>query len=287
MSSDYESVYLQYRGFLYKKCLRFKDYCEMDDLMQMAYLALHKACDTYKEDMDTSWMHYLALCVKWTIIRELNQTKDIIRVPSHMNDKIQRYKRTRSELSHELFREPFVHEIAKRMKISASEAEATEDTIRMQVLASLDAQLSEDGDFTLADTLLDTEAEEMGADAERKELRKQLWAAVRNRLDDDAFDLIHEHFIVGTSVAEIARRKGVASQGMSESQRKALKKLQKDKQIQQIGKECGYTVSFRHVTYAEWKTSFTSAVEVEVLAREKRIEERRARMIEAQVENKK
>jgi|GEM_PF-4874834 len=268
---DCEALYLQYRGLIYKICNRFKDYCEIDDLMQTAYFGLHKAATTFNEDMDASFTHYVALCVKWVLIREIAKTRRLIRVPVHMNEKIQHYLRSHRELSHELLRDPLQHEIAQRMQIKVKDVEKIEKAINLQNVTSLDAPLTDDGGFTLADTVADADAEYIYAVAERHVLCTQLWAAARGCLRDDMFEVVSDYFRSGINFTKQAEQKETHRQCLHEKYKKALKLLRRNKQIQQIGKDCGYFYeSGRHVTLSEWKYTFTSTVEKEVLRREER-----------------
>ena len=271
---DYEGLYLQYRKFLWKICTRISSSntkFDMDDLMQMAYLGLHKAADTYSEYEGASFTHYLALCVKWAIIRELANYGYVVRVPMHINDQIQRYKNAKGELTHELLRDPLPHEIAQRMQIPTRDISDIERAVNLRSVTSLDAPIGDDGDNSLVDVLADTDAEDIYTSTERSMFRGQLWAAARCCLCDDLFGIISDYFRSGINFSKQAEIRGKQRQFLNEKYKTALNRLRRNKEIQQLAKDCGYACeSGRHVTLTEWKYTFTSTVEKEVLLREER-----------------
>jgi RNA polymerase sigma factor (sigma-70 family) len=197
MSNNYdmEILYQQYRPFLLKLCYRFKRVfhpCEIDDLHQQAYFGLHKAAESYSPEMGSSFIHYLALCVKWAIIREMANSGCTIRIPVHISDKIVNYQRTRKELTQKLMREPYLFEIAQQMEITTKTAEEINKAIRLQSTTSLDTPVGEDGSNTIGDFIPDENAADF-CSVERQELCDRLWELVYNQLDGELSNIVRWH----------------------------------------------------------------------------------------------
>lgn len=267
-NNDMEKLYRQYKPFLNKLCRRYINFCEMDDLLQMAYIGLHNAVSTFKEDAGASFMHYLSVCVKRTILRELENTGAIIRIPVHVQAKIRKYKQARQELTNDLFRQPFSHEIAEKLQIPLWDITEIEKVINLQSVASLDAPIGDDDGDSLSDIIADTVMEDAEVKAERQELRRLLWIAAKNCLDDDLLKFIYEYFHEEITLAELADRSGTSAEPLRNNLRRGIGRLRNDRRIRQLGVDYGYVGHYHHVTLSEYKYTWTSSVENEVLRRE-------------------
>jgi len=284
-STDYEAAYHQFKPFLAKLCYRFRNVCEQmehDDLMQIAFFGLCKAVDTYSEESGATFMHYLAMCVKWVIIREVEKCGYAIRISHDMNCKIRGYCRAVKELGIKLSRTPLPQEISARMNISISEVVEVERALRMQSIKSLDDPVGDDGESSFGDFI---PADDDGAlDAlERNEMRSMMWGEVNKCLDAKLAELVTNHIRNCIPLSHIAEQEGIARHSIYNKYQRALRILRKIGQIQQLAKDCGYATgnNYRHVTLAEWKHTFTSAVEAEILL----LEQRKERQEEKKREN--
>lgn len=269
MSIDYEQLYHQYERFLRKICRGFVGHSlDMDDLMQIAYIGLHKAADSFKEDCGASFMHYLALCIKRTLLRELIYAGAHIKIPPHYIGYVQRYKNVRREMTHELLREPFHHELAERLGVSAEKLTEIERVVNLQSVKSIDAPIGCEGEDLTLSSLLPCTDEDMAICYELKELNRLLWQEAQRCLDNDLFELICDYFIQGASYADLATKNDTSLSQIKSSMIRALRHLRNNHKIRQLGKDFGFYGAYRHVTLSEFKYTWTSSVEAEVLKRE-------------------
>ena len=96
-------------------------------------------------------MTYAEYWIKQSVQRYLEKCGSTMRIPSHIRQRIGRYKKNVQELEQELGRESTDNEIADKMRVSVRLM--TELKIRKQGVASLDTPLADDNNLTLADTL--------------------------------------------------------------------------------------------------------------------------------------
>lgn len=71
--NDYEIIYEKYRPLIYKIALKYKNTCksfgyELDDLMQVGYLALFKSVKTFHYECDNTFYTYILHVIENSII---------------------------------------------------------------------------------------------------------------------------------------------------------------------------------------------------------------------------
>lgn len=133
------------------------DKFEIDDLFQQGVIGLMTAIDKY-DPGEGSFSTYAYYWIKQSIFRNLDDTGNLIRVPSHYNQLIREYKTIVEDLARDLERKPTVEEIAQAMKLETKKVE--EIQIVSREVLSLDMPVDTDGDkgLTIADTIEDEAA---------------------------------------------------------------------------------------------------------------------------------
>jgi RNA polymerase sigma factor (sigma-70 family) len=133
------------------------DKFEMDDLFQQGVIGLITAIEKYDPE-EGSFSPYAYYWIKQSIIRNLDDNGNLIRVPSHYNQLIRDYKKTVEDLTNALEGKPTVEEIAQVMKLETKKVE--EIQIVSREVLSLDMPVETEGDegITIADTVEDESA---------------------------------------------------------------------------------------------------------------------------------
>lgn len=88
------------------------------DLVQEGSLGLIKAAERFDYSKNFKFSTYATWWIKQTIMRAISNNSRTIRIPVHMTDKIRKYKRTFTELSFELGREPSDIEVAEKLEMT-------------------------------------------------------------------------------------------------------------------------------------------------------------------------
>ncbi|MBO5146227.1 MAG: sigma-70 family RNA polymerase sigma factor [Lachnospiraceae bacterium] len=122
---------------LIKKFIKpYAAYEPMEDLLQEAYFGLWEAVQHYETSENVRFMTYAEYWIRQSVQRYLEKCGSMVRIPSHIRQKIARYKKTVQELEQELGKVPTDNEIADKMRVSVGLL--PELRIQMQGVASLD-----------------------------------------------------------------------------------------------------------------------------------------------------
>lgn len=204
------------------------------DLIQEGNIGLMKAIERFDPCAETKLSTYAVWWIKQSICRYIANCSDLIRKPVQVRDKIIRLKKVEQKLTLDLGREPTKEELIKALHITTE----TYEMIRFCKLepASIDKQVNEDGDFSLADCISDGK-ETPEEQTEHKMLRKDLeWimgcleerekevVCMRNGFYDDE----------PKTLAEIGKRYGLSRERVRQIENKAYKKLRSKKRSDKI-----------------------------------------------------
>ncbi|MFC1735311.1 RNA polymerase sigma factor RpoD/SigA [Candidatus Hydrogenedentota bacterium] len=124
------------------------------DLIEEGNLGLMKAVEKFDAERGFKFSTYATWWITQSITRALADYSRIIRIPVYMADKVMRYKRTFSELSIKLGRNPTVEEVAKKLETTAEEV--TKLHGYSQGVASLESSIGVENDVELVNIIGDS-----------------------------------------------------------------------------------------------------------------------------------
>lgn len=268
VKQNYEQLYKQNRGFIYKVASkRVNAIHDIDDMMQQSYIALVKAVQLYDESKEeTSFLQLLKYCI-WNSIRDIQGE-----LPAHMVQKIIKYRRMYDRLYSEYGRKPTSNEVSMHMGISLKELQNIKAAMKTQYIISLDEPIGDEGDTTRLDLYGGQADEKVNFDdnLEKDELRSMLHEAV-DKLPEDRKEVINKKYFENLTLADIGREKGVSGERIRQIENKALRLLRQDHILR---KKAESYVDFYHpISLSRYNNTWISSTEWVVLEREKRIEE--------------
>lgn len=200
-------------------------YESMEDLLQEAYFGLWEAVHHYETTENVLFMTYARFWIKQAVIRYIEKCGTIVRYPSHVYQRMSRYKKTVHELGQELGRMPTDKEIADRMGISVELV--PELRAQMQGVASLDTPMTNDDSIMLVETVqADFNLEDETIDKIYAEhSRAELWGIVEHYAGTRESHIIKEYYLNNKSMPEIAREQGITTGRVREIKEKGLRRL--------------------------------------------------------------
>lgn len=194
------------------------------DLVQEGNIGLMTAIDKYDLSSSYRFSTYAYYWIKSAISRALSQQSENIRVPSHIVEKINRYKKIVTGMMQK-YNSFSDEEVAAEMGITLEELKKIKSY--MNDMVSLDSPMSEDNEDSFGDFVEDKESE-IQERYEEKEMGQKI-NRVLSTLPDKESDILKMRFGIGyikpLTLDEIARKIGLSKERVRQVEKCALKKM--------------------------------------------------------------
>jgi RNA polymerase sigma-B factor len=195
----------------------------LEDLEQVAALALVKAIDGFDADRGTAFSSYAVPCIAGAIKRHFRDCGWSVRVPRELQERAMRVHGLESELSGALGEAPTVAELAHAASLSDEEVLEAREAYRALHASSLDAPtLDADGD---APSLIETMGNE--DDGYSAVLDRSTLDALMGELEDRDRTIVELYFRQELTQSEIGDRLGYSQMHISRLLRRAVGELEK------------------------------------------------------------
>lgn len=202
-----EQLYIQNKGIIHKIALKYAAYAEIDDLMQEAYLGLYTATMHYDCSAGVKFITYAYRWICQAVTRYIESNGSIIRIPSHRQNLLLKYRRLLERYGEEYNREPTTVEISTELQIFPEQVEKLQKDYACMTTRSLDALVAggDNEKITVADTIpSDVDIESMVLDdIIDKQFKEEFWGLISSKLDESENMVITERFKNNHTRAEL------------------------------------------------------------------------------------
>jgi len=201
----------------------------LQDLIQEGNLGLMKAADRYDYRQGFCFSTYATWWIRQSITRAIADKSRTIRIPVHMSEKVNRYRRTVRQLEQQLGREPEDREVAEVMGIAP---ESINDLRRIALdPVSIDSPVREDGDSTMEDFIPD-QSEDSPEEVVEQVILRQIIDKALGVLTERERTIIRLRFGLGEdgcsrTLEEVGKMVHVTRERVRQIEAKALRKLRR------------------------------------------------------------
>jgi len=196
----------------------------LEDLEQVAALALVRAVDAYDPGRGSAFSSYAVPCISGAIKRHFRDYGWSVRVPRELQERAMKVQRYESELQARGAEAPTVQQLAEAAGIGAEAVLEAREAYRALHAGSLDAVARDTGEPDGA-TLLDTlgEPDDHYADL----LDRSALDSLLDQLGERDRVIVELYFREELTQAEIGRRLGYSQMHISRLLRRAVGKLER------------------------------------------------------------
>lgn len=224
-------LWQQNKAFIHMLALKYAGYEEIEDLEQEGFIGLCNAVEGYNSQDGIPFINYAALWIRQAMKRYIENCGSCVRIPSHMHQKMQEYKKLQAGFQSWYGRDPTDWEMKQLLGVTWEMFECMQQGFKMSHTDSLNREMpGQEGQESL--TLLDVVASDEDIEGsildqiEAEELKAVIWPMV-NHLPPDQAAVIRMKYQNDQTFKEAGEVIGCTPSAARRTEQKALRELRR------------------------------------------------------------
>lgn len=210
---------------------------DLDDLIQEGNIGLIIAAKKFDLSTGNQFSTYAISWISQRISRYINNNANLIRIPIHMIEKMNKFDKNINQLERDLQRKPTSHDIIARFKYSQDEIDFIERTKNLINSTSTDIVINED---TTISTFIEDKIGLSQFDAVFiKEREENIKALLKEKLNPKELKVINERFGFSDgkihTLEEIGKELNLTRERVRQIEEKVLRKLSRESILVELG----------------------------------------------------
>jgi len=230
-----ERLYLQNKGLIAKIARRFQGVEDFDDLAQEGYFGLVTASELWSPDGGATFSTYAFQWIRASIQRYIENNGSIVRFPVHSKERILSYMRAIDSFYLSYGRDPSPRELQALLKVTPKVLDRIKSDINILKIRSTSEPLTEEGDLTLEDSIVDDQDTigDLLDDIDRDRLVSLLWSLV-DELPDRESDILKRRYLNNETLQDCGEDLGISSERVRQIEARAIQRMRKKKTLDKL-----------------------------------------------------
>lgn len=266
VSDNMLRLWQQNERFIAMMANRYKGYEDIEDLKQQGYIGLSNAVEGYRKEENVSFINYAALWIRQSMIRYIDESGSLIRIPVYKRNEQQKYRRLLYEFELLAGRLPSDREICLHMEISNKKLESIRRYDSISRIDSLDRAVNYNGDEYVVGDFVSSEddiEDEVLDTVQQEQLKNIIWSAV-DSLPEVQSQVIRFRYQKHRTLKETAQFIKSTPERVRQLEYRALKEMQQKRRKNGLIEFVPEDI-YRHNSVTEFNRTWTSSTELAAL----------------------
>lgn len=235
VSDNMLALWQQNQKFIRKIALRYRNFEDVEDLMQQAYFGLWAAVEGYNRSEGVLFLTYAEYWIRQSMKRYIGQNSYKVRIPGATRARIDTYNRFTAAMVSQYGRRPTDVEMCTYMGISKKELATIKQGLLFEHVKSIDVPIGDDDSvyiYELIQAAEDTEKTVIDS-IQLEELKKVLWGMV-GELTQKEQEVIKLRYLDNKTMPEIERDMSLDKYAAANIYQRAIKELRRPHRIKRL-----------------------------------------------------